>query len=212
MKLVIFFIALTCFQASADGYAQKISLSEKNAPVGKVLDQIKKQSGYILFYESKLIKNTDKVNISLANATITQALDAVLRGLPLSYSIIENTVVIKRREEFVKLSLPVKVAITIRGKVTDSKGEPLLGVIIKIKGTTQATTTDAEGMYSINIPNEASTLVFTFLGFNPLEVDPKGKTAIDVTLIEQPNSLNEVIVVGYGVQKKGEPYRSSEPD
>ena len=92
--------------------------------------------------------------------------------------------------------------INVTGTVKDSKGEPLPGVSVKIKGTTTATSTDVNGVFRLNLPTGNETLVFSFLGFKTKEVGAKGQTTISVNLDEDTQSLDEVVVVGYGTQKK----------
>ena len=92
--------------------------------------------------------------------------------------------------------------ITITGKVTDENGEPLPGVSVKFKGTNIGVTTNTEGVYSINAPDAVGTLVFTYIGFTSQEVTINQRSAINVTLIEESSALSEVVVVGYGTQKK----------
>ena len=92
--------------------------------------------------------------------------------------------------------------INITGTVKDSKGEPLAGVTVKIKGTTTATSTDANGTFRINLPLGDETLVFTYLGFKTKEVKVNSQTSLNVSLEEDAKSLEEVVVVGYGTQKK----------
>src|SRR5690349_4880457 len=97
MKLVIFIIALTCFQASATGYAQQITLTEKNVSIEKVFKAMQKQTNYIFWYEDNVLKNASHVNINLKNVTLKEALDKCLEGQPLTYTIVGQTVVIKKK-------------------------------------------------------------------------------------------------------------------
>ena len=101
-----------------------------------------------------------------------------------------------------KLNYANNVRVNVTGTVKDSKGEPLPGVSVKIKGTTTGTTTDINGIYRLNLPTGNETLVFSFLGFRTMEVAAKGQATINVSLQESSNELNEVVVVGYGTQKK----------
>ncbi|WP_229311050.1 SusC/RagA family TonB-linked outer membrane protein [Larkinella soli] len=96
----------------------------------------------------------------------------------------------------------VLAQVTIRGKVTSTQGEALPGVSIVVKGTTQGTTTNAEGTYSLNVPNRSATLVFSFIGYVSQEIAVGGRSTIDIKLLDDVSQLNEVVVVGYGVQKK----------
>jgi TonB-linked SusC/RagA family outer membrane protein len=97
-----------------------------------------------------------------------------------------------------------KDQITIGGKVTDNSNLPLPGVSVLLKGTTQGTVTDANGNYNINVPGNGSVLVFRFVGYISQEVTVTGSSAINVKLVDEQKSLNEVVVVGYGTQRRGE--------
>ncbi|WP_183559947.1 SusC/RagA family TonB-linked outer membrane protein [Mucilaginibacter sp. SP1R1] len=92
--------------------------------------------------------------------------------------------------------------VRVSGKVTDEKGETLPGVSVAIKGTTSGIVTDVNGKFSLNVPNASATLVFTYIGFVTQEVSLKGQTTVNVTLQAESKALNEVVVVGYGTQKK----------
>ncbi|GAB6008576.1 SusC/RagA family TonB-linked outer membrane protein [Dysgonomonas reticulitermitis] len=93
-------------------------------------------------------------------------------------------------------------SITVKGKVTDKDGEPLPGVSIILKGTTTGVMTDVDGKYSINVPNSNATLVISYMGFIPQEHKVGNNVTLDIVLVEQSTDLDEVVVVGYGVQKK----------
>ncbi|WP_243406423.1 SusC/RagA family TonB-linked outer membrane protein [Siphonobacter curvatus] len=94
------------------------------------------------------------------------------------------------------------IALPITGRVTSTKQEPVPGVSIIVKGTTQGTVTDAEGRYSLTVPDGQAVLVFSFIGYETLEQPVNGRSVLDVTLKESQQELNEVVVVGYGTQKK----------
>jgi iron complex outermembrane receptor protein len=99
MKLTAIVLLATCLQVSAKGFAQKISLSEKNAPLEKVLLQIKKQSGYQLWYEDKLLQNARPVSISVKDVLLEEALKQVFANQPLSYEVIGKTIAVKEKEK-----------------------------------------------------------------------------------------------------------------
>lgn len=93
-------------------------------------------------------------------------------------------------------------SVAVSGKVTDEKGEPLIGVSVRLKGTRTATSTNPKGEYSLSLPNGSGTLTFTYIGFNTKEVPVNNRTSINVTLASSESALEEVVVVGYGTQKK----------
>src|SRR5689334_22044295 len=98
MKLTAILLLATCLQVSATGYSQKISISEKNAPLEKVLQQIKKQSGYQFWYEDKLLQNARPVNISVKNEMLEDVLKLVFANQPLTYEVVGKTIAVKEKE------------------------------------------------------------------------------------------------------------------
>ena len=200
MKLTTFIIVITLLQVSAAGYSQNITLNERNTPLETVIQSIKKQTGYVFIYDTPDFKKAT-VSIRVNSATVEETLEKVLRNLPFTFKIIDNNILIKQREFVAENVRDVKLPATVRGKVTDAKGVPLPGVSVKVKGTTIGVTTDTDGNYSLSVPDN-SVLVFSFIGFLSQEIIAQGRTAIDITMVEQSQSLSEMVVVGYGVQKK----------
>ncbi|MCR8557195.1 TonB-dependent receptor [Mucilaginibacter sp. BJC16-A38] len=200
MKLSIILLIATILQASAStGYAQKITLSEKNAPLEKVLKEIREQSGYDFFYNSKLIKQANPVSISVQNTELDEVLKLAFTGQPFIYSINDNTIIIKPKP--INLITQPIAAIKISGTVTDSKG-PLPGASVRIKGTSKGTITNIDGKFTIEAdPN--SVLVVSFAGFITREIAvTAGISPLTIQLKEDNTALNEVVVVAYGKQKK----------
>ena len=94
--------------------------------------------------------------------------------------------------------------VNVTGTVKDSKGEPLIGVAVRVKGTNTGTTTDINGVFRINLPTGNETLVFSFVGFNSIEVPAAGRTSFNVVMQESVNAMDEIIVTGYGEKKRSE--------
>ena len=199
MKLTFVLLTAAFIQVSAAAKAQKITLSEKNTTLEQVFRQISQQTGYRFLYTDEMMQEAKPVNVQFNNASLADALQKCLSGQPLTYSIKQKTVVIRRKPEILK---PEQPPVTISGKVSDEKGETLFGVSVKIKGTSIGVSTDAEGKYSINVPEGNNTLVFSYIGFITQEVAISGRSTIDVKLSEGFAALDEVVVVGYGEQKK----------
>src|SRR5690606_9119636 len=122
------------------------------------------------------------------------------------YTISDNTVIVKSKVNSpsvyqiidIKENKVENQLITIGGQVTDIKGEPLLGVSVKVKGSSVGTTTDINGRYSLNVPNNDVILVFTYVGFVSQELTIDGRTSINVELEADNTALNEVVIIGYG--------------
>lgn len=201
MKITICLWFAAILQVSAASYAQNISLDVKNAPLDHVFDQISQQSGYNFIYDAKILKASKPISLTVKDEPFKQVLEKCFQNEPLTFLINENTVVIQH-----KAPIPIStvVPVTVTGVVNDSKGQPLPGVTVRIKGTSLGTQTDVNGRFSLHVPDGNRTLVFSFVGFEPQELTLNNRTTLNVTLVEQHSSLNEVVVVGYGTRKKSD--------
>jgi TonB-linked SusC/RagA family outer membrane protein len=196
MKLTCILIMVTILQVSASTYAQKINLDVKKAPLEDVLFTLQQQSGYDFLYSAQLIKMAEPVSLSLKNVSIKEALEEIFTEQPFIYVLNKKTITIKYKPVAEQLIVPVK------GKVVDNTGLPMPGVNITLKGTTTGTTTLADGTFSLNVPDGAGTLVFSFVGYAKQEIAIDGKTVVNVTLLEDKQALTEVVVTGYSTQSK----------
>lgn len=195
MKAVFFVILATCLQASASVYSQqKFTLSIKQTDVSTILTKIQKQSDYRFFYNYAAIKKLGKVDLDVKNASISEILGSLIDD-KLPYKIADDHVVI--------ISTPEagNNPVIVKGKVTDAKGEPLIGVNIRVQGTNQGTTTDVNGNFSINAPDKA-VLEISYIGYEKKTVVVNGVQSLTITLAALPSALTEVVVVGYGTSKK----------
>ena len=168
MKLTVVLWFAAFLQVSAASYAQRINLNVKNAPLKEVLTKIGEQSGFSFIYNSEMIKVAKPVNLSVADELLSNVLAKCFLNQPLTYVINGSTVVIKKKDQNAVSLKKAEVAIppiTVTGTVTDSKGQPLPGVSIRVKGTTTGIVTNIDGKYSINVPDGNGTLIFSFIGF-----------------------------------------------
>ncbi|MFA7472826.1 MAG: SusC/RagA family TonB-linked outer membrane protein, partial [Spirosomataceae bacterium] len=236
MKLTLLLILVAIIQVNATVYSQTVRLNVKNSGLEKIFLEIRSQTGYDFLYNSRLLKGTVPVTIQMNGATLEEILDEVFRNQPITYSIIEKTIVVKKKSLWhrgnsdrqllnegkkAQMSSPAdsgpKLKIdhmlppirhgeslfqNVRGKVTDEKGDPLPGVNILVKGTQQGTTTDGSGNFALNVPNEEAVLVFSFVGYRSVELRVGSQTEINVALEIDEKGLEEVVVVGFGAQKK----------
>ncbi|HEX8314220.1 MAG TPA: TonB-dependent receptor plug domain-containing protein, partial [Flavisolibacter sp.] len=200
MKLTVLLILFACLQVAARGYTQdKITLKLQAADLKKALASIEKVSDYHFLYNQALVANKPRVNIDVADADIATVLNILLSNTGIAYRMLENNLIVLKEESAGKTIAP---DIRITGRVTGTANEPLAGVSVSVKGTSGGTTTDANGGYSITVPDESAVLVFSSVGFAQQEV-PVGKlTTVNVTLSTSTSELNTVVVVGYGTQRK----------
>lgn len=207
MKITIILIALSVLQVSATGYGQEISINQKKASLEKVLRELRKQSGYDFFYNAEVLKKANAVSISAVKQSLKAVLDKCMEDQPLTYSIEDKTVIIREKNLLEKAADllqelgDLKSDVRVTGTVKDDKGETLPGVSVKVKGASTATSTDVNGKYTIQVSDDA-VLVFSYMGFEVQEIPVFGKQTIDVVLKQKSAALEEVVVVGFGSQKK----------
>lgn len=202
MKLTVLLMTMALLQVHAAGYSQTVTLSQRNTSLDKVFREIKKQTGYTFLYTDEQLVHGREVTVQLKNASLQQALDACFRDQPLTYTINDRIIIVKRKIP----EAPSPQAMEdkeISGKITNEKGEPLPGVTIQVKGTSKGVVTNEHGEYSISIPDDNAVLIVSSLGYNRAEVPVNGRTSLPVTLTPSASNINELVVVGYGEQRKG---------
>lgn len=198
--ILTFLLILPSGYAAARVLAQNINLHFKKAHVISLLSSIEEQTDYYFVYKKEDLFNMQSLSIDKNNATITEVLDEIFMTTDIEYKIVNKNVLLKKN---IKRSKRIKQQqIEVSGRVSDDTGSPLSGVSIRVRNHIQATSTDAEGNYTIeNVPTNA-VLVFTMIGMYTKEVNVDSQTKIDVQLMPDISGLDEVIVVGYGTQKK----------
>lgn len=209
MKLSIVLMILTILQASASGYAQKINLSQKDATLEQIFWSISSQSKYEFVYDAAMLKKAKPVDVNFKNSSVENVLNRCFTDQPLTYTINDNIVIVKRKpllfqQQIISIIPPIiedVPPIIIKGLVVDNKGIPLPGVSVRLKGTQLGTTTDLNGNYTLSIP-ESGILTFTFIGFSSQELEVNSRTTINVTLLEDRQALSEVVVTALGVTKE----------
>ncbi len=207
MRLSIFLIVLTSLQSLAfNNFAQsgKLNIKVENTTVSEVLQLIEKESGYFLFYNNKVLDLDEVVTLDLTNKSVTEVLDALLKDKGVSYTISNKQIVLSKKQTNGNLQDSLQQQKSVSGKVTDENGEPLPGVTVLIKGTTNGTVTNFDGEYTLaNIPEDA-TLHFSFVGMKSQEVVVGSQTTVDVTLVVEAIGIEEVVAIGYGTVKKSD--------
>lgn len=194
MKLTITLMLIGILNTYAGGYSQDIPISVniQNGTLTDLFNAIEKNTEFKIFYKTSLINNQETINLKADHKPVSELLTTVLGSRNLSYDLVDKVIVITAAEES-------KQAIKITGTVKDAgNGDPIPGVNVVVEGTTVGAVTDIDGKYSIEVPNAGTVLVFSFVGYNPEKIAIQGKTVIDVNLIMEIKSLDEVVVVGYG--------------
>jgi len=203
---LFFVLCLVCtFQAFASSYSQtaRISLAMHDVKIEEVLDKIEEQSEFYFLYNQKLVDLNKKVSIIVSDETINEVLSDLFVDKKIDFAVYDRQIILSPTG---MLGVPEpgisQQTITIKGTVTDAEGDPLPGVSIKIKGTSQGTATDSNGAYTLSVADENATLVFSYIGYFSQETVVGSRRSINITLLDDTRTLEEVVVIGYGTVKK----------
>ncbi|HYF66649.1 MAG TPA: TonB-dependent receptor [Ohtaekwangia sp.] len=194
-------------EISAQVLDTRISLKLKKATIRETLLKIEEISGVKFLYESQIIPTTARVSVSATEEKLGVILHQILDNKDIKYEAEGNQIILTREDVFVPddtSAIDGPWDIDISGTVTDDTGLALPGVNVLIKGTTNGTTTDSDGKFSLSVPDKSSVLVFSFIGYKPQEIMVGEQTQIAVQMISDIQSLQEVVVVGYGSVKKSD--------
>lgn len=195
------------FAETSEAYAQvtTINLKLNNATLEEVIWSMKKQTEFQFFYSSDDVKEVKGITVDLKDATAEEILKKTLAGSDLTFKIVHKTIIINKdeRPEEVLSVLETQQAQekSISGVVVDADGVPVPGASVIVKGTSKGTVTNVDGEFSLPVPATA-TLVFSFVGMKTEEVVVGNKTSVNVVLSEESIGIEEVVAVGYGVQRK----------
>lgn len=202
MKLFFLFVLVGTLQLSASVYSQstKINLNLRNTSLKQVLQEIEKQSDVTFIYSDTNIDVNKTVSVEANNKDLNDLLAEMFTGNQVKYSMIDNHVVLSAKTSSVNVTQQQQIVVS--GKVTDTKGEPLPGVSIVEKGTTNGTITGVDGSYTIDVKAADEVLVFSFIGFENQEVNIAGRREINITLVEEVTGLDEVVVTALGIKKE----------
>lgn len=194
MRLTSFLLLACSLQIHARSYSQKVTYSGKNVSLETVFAAVTRQTGYLFWYDERLLENTRPVSISVKDATIAQTLGLCLKDQPITYTIEENTIILSPRKAKDSPGAPVQY---VNGVVQDDAGNPLPGVSVQVKGTTRGTTTRADGSFTLDVP-EGGVLIFSFVGMESREVTVRGGAPLKIQLNARAGSLSEIVVTGFG--------------
>lgn len=197
MKLSVLLTCILSVNMMASVYSQnaRFDLDIKDQSVRDVLKTIEKESQFRFFYNDEFTDLDKKLTFSTADQSIDGLMSLVLDNTEVSYKVLDNNFIVITPKSLLQQS-------KITGTVTDENGNPMPGVTVLVKGTTLGTLTDASGKYTIDNSPQNATLVFSFVGMATQEISSNGRMLIDVVLKEVAIGLEEVVVIGYGTQKK----------
>jgi TonB-dependent starch-binding outer membrane protein SusC len=187
-----------------------ISVTGERLELRDILSQIEKQAEIKFVYSTK-IKSNQRLTLNVSKRKLSTVLDEILKPIAIEYEVIENRILLKKskyersllpneEEQVTAVSQPIELPIT--GTVKDEKGVTMAGVSIVIKGTSRGTTTDGNGNFKIDVPDKNTTLIISYVGYLSQQITVGNRSQINITLLPDERSLNEVQVVAFGEQRK----------
>ena len=180
--------------------AAQLTLSTPRTTLGTVIKQIQSQSKYQFFYNDKLSTVTVEP-LKVKDASLEQVLNTLLKNKDISYKIEENIIYLSEKENSNSLQQQSGKERTITGQVVDAKGEPLIGVSILVKGTTDGAITDLDGNYKIMTKSNNPVIVYSYIGYKTQEIPLKGQTTINITMMDDTQVIDEVVVTALGIKR-----------
>lgn len=180
--------------------AAQLTLSTPRTTLGTVIKQIQSQSKYQFFYNDKLSTVTVEP-LKVKDASLEQVLNTLLKNKDISYKIEENIIYLSEKENSDSRQQQSGKERTITGQVVDAKGEPLIGVSILVKGTTDGAITDLDGNYKIVTKSNNPVIVYSYIGYKTQEIPLKGQTAINITMMDDTQVIDEVVVTALGIKR-----------
>lgn len=183
---------------------QQLSVNFKNRPLKKILREIEDLAEIKFAYSVEAIGPDQRISLVAKDERLRDVLDSLFKPRQINYQVIGKQIILQQQNSEKNQSIIYQqgVLISISGKVTSENGEVLPGVTVLVKGTSIGSVTDLDGNFSINAPNEDDILVFSSIGYISQEIAVNGRSVIEVVLAEDIRGLDEVVVVGYGTQKK----------
>lgn len=206
MKLTCALLLTASMGVFATGNAQtmRVNIQLDNVSTEKVLSEIEKQTDYLFVYNKKEVDLKRKTSVNAVNKTTAEVLSTIFDGTDVIYAIEgENIMLMRKEKNLAVVPDAVQQANIVTGKIVDKDGNPIIGANVLVRGTSNGTISDMDGRFSLDVPQNA-VLQVSYIGYLTQEVQVKDQNKLNILLKEDTQSLEEVVVVGYGTQKKGE--------
>lgn len=207
MKLALLLLFAGTAHASAPTFGQSITLKKTNAKMTAILKDIQRQSGYNIFYDASVVSANLTVSVDFNKNPLVQTLETLFKDHDLEYSIMDKNIILKRSAPLnntvnTRNANKIDLQSSVQGNITNEKAEPMSNVSITEKGTANSVMSNGNGFYKITVTSSNAILVFTYLGYQKQELQVNNRSTIAVKMTPLSNEISEVVVVGYGTQKK----------
>lgn len=200
--LALFLFVGTTYATESYSQNTRVTVIVNQASTIHVLSEIEKQTEYLFVYDTKDINLNQLVNIHAKNRPVSEILDEMFKGTDIRYAMEGKNIMLMKHSDKNTHDIEQQMK-TLKGTVTDAKGEPIIGANIKVEGTNIGTITNMDGQFTLNVPENA-ILQISYIGFISQNIKVGTDKSITVQLQEDSQSLDEVVVVGYGTMKKSD--------
>ena len=200
--LLLIPLLLVCLNSFSQ--RKQISLNFRETSYERIIHEIEKQSRYRFFYEQSGLNLNAKISIQVESESISEILDKLFTNSPYSYQQIDRHIILTQNKSYSPEQTGVKHSKTIKGIVTNPNNETIPGVVVIIKNTTTGTITDRDGFYRVEVPVNTDSLQFSYVGMKKVDVGVGKSQHIDVILEPDVMNVDEVVIVGYGAQRKSD--------
>lgn len=196
---------------------KKVNLTVQNSSLAEALSALQRNNNVKFIYSKNSINVSKKVTLNAAEAPLKVVLEQLLTPNGIDYEVLKDRIVLGKAAHAadgsttdmvdadgnaISMSSNVAAGTPVTGRVVDAKGEPIIGATVVEKGTTNGVSTGLDGAYKLNVKGSKAILIFNFIGYKKQELEWNGQATLNVTLVEEANDLSEVVVIGYGTQKK----------
>ena len=208
-KLTFIFMLAATLQISARGISQKISISVKNATFEEVFEQLRQKTGYHFIFNSIMLADAKRIDLDVKDKTVEEILDLCFKDQPFTYIIKEKVIIVKEKDRKTVNEISPQVLPppqTLRGVVKDENNKPIDGASVLIKKLHLGTSTDKDGQFELNVPEGTHELEISFVGFKiftqRITIGSTPPPGVSITLSAAVTGLTDVVVVGYGTQRR----------
>lgn len=201
--LGLFACAFASYAADMDAQTAKVNITNSRMTIGAFIEQVEKETGYMFVYNKRDVDANRTVSLESGSKSVADCLNRVFDGSGIKYVFDDDYIVLTKRGEKQILSVSQQVGKTVAGMIVDETGLPIIGANVVERGTTNGTVTDIDGKFSINVSSEDAILIISYIGYIEQQFSVGTQKKWPLVLKEDSQSLDEVVVVGYGTQRKG---------
>ena len=209
LKITLFVLfSFASLLYASNNYAQRtmLNISSQTRTVSEVLTEIEKQTDFTFFYNNKQVDLKRKVTLNVKNENVFSVLKKLFSGTNTTYKVLDKNIILSEKSAISSATKEVaivqQVGRSVKGVVVDDKGEPVIGATVMVKGSTNGTITDFDGNFILNDVSSNASLIVSYVGYVTETISVNGKSSFKIVMKEDAKTLEEVVVIGYGVVKK----------